>query len=58
MAKKKEKRGGKRKGAGRKPNAVPKKKITVSVPKEHAVEIREKVVKLGKAYEDKCRKEL
>lgn len=52
------KRGGVRKGAGRKPSPIPKKRITVSVPKEHAAAIRVKVVKLGKAYEDKCKKEL
>lgn len=58
MAQKKENRGGKRKGAGRKPGLVPKKKITVSVPEEHSVEIKDKTVKLAKTYEEKCLKKL
>jgi hypothetical protein len=51
-------RGGKRQGAGRKPDPVKKERITVHVPQKHKEEIREKVIKLAKAYEDKCRKEL
>ncbi len=58
MAKqKKENRGGQRKGAGRKPGLVPKEKMTVSVPKKYKEEIKEKTVKLAKAYEEKCLKE-
>lgn len=49
--------GGPRKGAGRKPGAVPKAKMTVSVPKKYKKEIKEKTVKLAKAYEEKCLEE-
>lgn len=56
MAKKKH--GGAGRGQGRKPNPVKKKRMTVSVPKKDYKEIREKTVKLAKAYEEKCKKEL
>lgn len=56
MAKKK-KRGGKRKGAGRKPNPIRKKKMTVSVPEEHHDKIRETTKMLAKGYESVCKKE-
>lgn len=54
MAKKKENRGGRRKGAGRKPSLVKKKKITVSVPEKHAKQIKAETVKLAKEYEAIC----
>ena len=50
------KRGGKRKGAGRKPGLVRKKKMTVSVPEQDYDTIRSKTKKLAKAYEDKCKR--
>ncbi len=51
-------RGGKRKGAGRKPDPIEKERITLAVPSEYKEEIREKAVKIAKAYEDRCKKEL
>lgn len=59
MAKqKKEKRGGPGRNQGRKPDPVKKKKLTVSVPVKDYETIKSKVKKLGKAYEEKCRREL
>lgn len=58
MKKKKEKRGGQREGAGRRPGPVPKKNMVVSVPLKYIDEIKEKTVKLAKAYEEKCKEEL
>ena len=52
------KRGGKRKGAGRKPNPVKKKRVTLSVPVKYEAEIKEKFAKITKAYETKCKNEL
>jgi hypothetical protein len=50
-------RGGKRKGAGRKKDPIEKGKLTVQVPIEYKEAIREKVKKISKAYEDKCKRE-
>lgn len=51
-------RGGKREGAGRKPDPIHKNRMTVSVPSIHKKEIRNKVKKIIKAYEEKCKREL
>jgi len=51
-------RGGKRKGAGRKPNPVKKVRITTSVPEKYKTEIQEAFQKIAKAYTDRCTKEL
>lgn len=51
-------RGGKREGAGRKPDPIEKDRITIAVPAEYKEEIRKKATKIAKAYEEKCKKEL
>lgn len=50
--------GGKRKGAGRKPDPVEKDRITVYVPVKHKEEIKEKLDKIVQAYEEKCKRDL
>jgi hypothetical protein len=51
-------RGGKRHGAGRKPNPVSRTRLTVSVPEKYAKEIQQKFLKIAKAYLEKCETEL
>ena len=53
-----ETRGGKREGAGRKPSLISKDRVTVSMPTKYKKEIRQKVKKLLKAYEERCKREL
>ena len=57
MAKKK-KRGGKREGAGRKPNPVKKRKMTVSIPIECYDEIKAQTKKKAEACEKRCKRKL
>jgi len=52
------KRGGKRKGAGRHPDPIKKKRVTVSVPLSYEKEIRSKISKVIKAYIERCKREL
>lgn len=51
-------RGGKREGAGRKPSLISKDRISVSIPIKYKKEIRQKVKKILKAYEERCKREL
>lgn len=51
-------RGGKREGAGRKPSLVIKDRVTITIPVKYKKEIRQKVKKLLKAYEERCKSEL
>lgn len=58
MAKKTtKKRGGKRKGAGRKPDPVRKERVTMSVPIKYKAEIVDKFREITKAYVEKCKRE-
>lgn len=60
MAKKQDGRvnnGGPGRNQGRKPGRVPKKMMTVSVPKKYIKEIKQKTVELAKTYEEKCLEE-
>ncbi len=52
------KRGGKREGAGRKPSLISKERMALSIPVKYKKEIRQKVKKLLKAYEERCKSEL
>jgi hypothetical protein len=50
--------GGRRFGAGRKPDPIKKSRITINVPTAHKTVILSKFRKIVKAYEDKCKREL
>jgi hypothetical protein len=52
------KAGGRREGAGRKPDLVKKERLTLSVPIKYKVEITEKLKAITKAYIERCRAEL
>lgn len=51
-------RGGKRKGAGRRPDPVQKVRVQTSVPVKYKNEIKAAFQKIVKAYTERCEKEL